>query len=326
VQYRAVYQAQYKDGENMNDDMLHAPRLKPGDLVRLVSPASYPQQSDVDRQIKTVESWGLRCDAGKHVISRFGYMAGTDAQRLADLNDAFEDPEVRAIVTTRGGAGAYRIASGINFNAVRADPKPLIGFSDITSLHLALQYHCNLGGIHGCLFGSAAKESVRQLLMTSESVTLSRVPETVSAAISYPGCATGKLIGGNLQLLAASVAVHLPSLHGAILFLEYHRTGLGTVDRYLTQLLQSDILHGVAGVVLGSFECSRGYSDRGWTMIDVLNDRLGQLGVPVLGGIYAGHDLPGQGDDEFDQSSLPLGSMATMDAEAGTLTIEPIVC
>jgi len=100
VQYRAVYQAQYKDGENMNDDMLHAPRLKPGDLVRLVSPASYPQQSDVDRQIKTVESWGLRCDAGKHVISRFGYMAGTDEQRLADLNDAFEDPEVRAIVTT----------------------------------------------------------------------------------------------------------------------------------------------------------------------------------------------------------------------------------
>ena len=93
-------------------------------------------------------------------------MAGTDADRLGDLDEAFRDPEVRAIIATRGGAGAYRIADRIDFEAVRADPKPVVGFSDITFLHLALMRHCNLGGIHGCLVGATAQASVRQLLMT----------------------------------------------------------------------------------------------------------------------------------------------------------------
>lgn len=100
------------------------------------------------------------------------------------------------------------------------------------------------------------------------------------------------MIGGNLAMLATSVGVRVPSMSGAIVFLEDQRVvGIGTIDRQLTQLVESGVLDGIVGVALGSFEAFRGYSDRGWTIVDVLNDRLGQLGVPVLGGLFAGHDL-----------------------------------
>jgi muramoyltetrapeptide carboxypeptidase len=103
-------------------------------------------------------------------MDQWGYMAGRDEDRLADLNAAFRDPRIRAIVTTRGGAGAYRIADGIDFAAVGADPKPLVGFSDITNLHLALWEGARLAGVHGCLAGEQATSSVRTLLMEGEGV------------------------------------------------------------------------------------------------------------------------------------------------------------
>ena len=310
----------------MNSGLLRSPKLQPGDLVRLVSPASYPLLSDIEANISVLEAWGLRCDTGQHVLDEHGYMAGTDADRLADLNRAFRDPNVRAIVTTRGGAGAYRIADDIDFMAVQSDPKPLIGFSDITYLHLSLLQHCQLGGIHGCLWGSNAQHSVKQLLMSTDSITLTVNPNAVSAGVTVSGRAEGRLIGGNLRSVATSIGVRVPSLEGAILFLEHNRIGgLGSVDRYLTQLIRSGTLDGVVGVVLGSFECLRDFSDRGWNIIDVLQDRLGMLKVPVLGGIDAGHDLVDSSGDT-DQYSLPLGSFATLDSSSGTLSIEPVVC
>ncbi|MBX2840068.1 MAG: LD-carboxypeptidase [Gammaproteobacteria bacterium] len=307
------------------NDLLHSPKLKKGDLVRLVSPASYPDQSGIDEYISALKSWGLRCDTGEHVLSKFGFMAGTDAERLKDLNEAFRDPLVRAIITTRGGAGAYKIADDIDFKAVRADPKPLVGFSDITSLHLSLFEQCRVGGIHGCLYGTKAQFTVRQLLMTTESIILKRMPEAVSAQIRFPGTAQGRLIGGNLQMVATSIGVRMPNMKGAILFLEYHRAGLGTIDRYLTQLLRSGALEGIVGVALGSFESAREHIDRGWSVVDVLNDRLGKLNVPVLGGIYAGHDLTGE-DGNHDQSAVPLGSLAKLNVEKGTLEVESLMC
>jgi muramoyltetrapeptide carboxypeptidase len=310
----------------MKTDLLLFPKLNKGDLVRLVSPASFPDQLAINEYIFALEGWGLRCDTGKHVLSKFGYMAGTDAERLSDLNEAFRNPQVRAIITTRGGAGAYRIADDIDFDAARADPKPLVGFSDITSLHLSLFEQCRIGGIHGCLYGTTAQLSVRQLLMSTEPITLERKSEAVSAKIRFPGTAQGRLIGGNLQMVATSIGVRMPSMNGAILFLEYHRAGLGTIDRYLTQLHRSGALEGIVGVALGSFESARDHIDRGWSVIDVLNDRLGKLNVPVLGGLYAGHDLPVEhGDGVNDQSAVPLGSFANIDVEKGTLTVESLM-
>lgn len=291
-----------------------------------MSPASCPDRISVDNCLEVLHGWGLRGEVAPHAFDKLGYMAGSDADRLDDLNEAFRDPEVRAIVATRGGAGAYRIADQIDFAAVRADPKLLVGFSDITYLHLSLLQHCQLGGIHGCLVGDTAQATVRQLLTTIEHIVLRRVPGAVSAAADVPGTVRGRLIGGNLASLATSIGVRMPSMFGAILFIEDQRVvGLGTIDRQLTQLLSSGALDGIVGVALGSFEGFRGYSDRGWTLADVLADRLGHLGVPVLGGLFAGHDLISSGGTP-DQTALPLGSLATLDTTDGTLTVDPVVC
>ena len=309
----------------------------------MISPASYPDRASVDGYLAILDSWGLVGEVADHALDEWGYMAGSDQDRLDDVNAAFRDPGVRALITTRGGAGAYRIAAEVDFNAVRADPKPVVGFSDITYLHLALAKNCGLGSIHGCLVGPTAQATVRQLLMSVEPITLAADPSTVSGAMRCSGGeqrtgeqqdqgeVRGRVIGGNLTSVATSVGVHLPMMEGAILFLEDQRlVGLGTVDRQLTQLISSGALDGLAGIALGSFEGFRGYRDRGWTLANVLNDRLGPLGVPVLGGLYAGHDLTTTTtttttDGRPDQTALPLGSMATLSTTKGTLTIDPIV-
>ena len=264
--------------------------------------------------IAILEGWGLTVEVGEHAFDHWGFMAGHDQDRLDDLNGAFRDPDVRAVITTRGGAGAYRIADDIDFDAVRADPKPLVGFSDITHLHLALWQHCRLPGIHGCLAGIHAA-TVQHLLMATQPVVLRRNRTAMTAAVETPGHATGPLVGGSLAAVAGFVGAGMPSLAGAILLLEAERTiGLGQVDRQLTQLIRSGVLRGLAGVALGRFTGFDDYADRGWTLIDVLRDRLAQLKVPVLGGLELGHGP--------DPLAAPLGTNAMLDTDAGTLTVE----
>ena len=297
---------------------LRFPGLRPGDLVRLVSPASYPDERWVRESTEILTSWGLAVDVGKHTLDEWGYMAGHDRDRLEDLNGAYRDPDVRAILTTRGGAGAYRIVDGLDCDAVRRDPKPLVGFSDITYLHLALWRRARMPGIHGGIAGPRAASTVRRLLMTDERSVLRRDSGTDTATLSTGGRATGVLVGGSLQAVATSVGAGLPSLDGAILLLEAERPpglGLGFVDRQLTQLRRSGALHGLRAVALGRFPGYEGYADRGWTLHDVLADRLLDLGVPVLGGLGIGHGA--------DPLATLLGTKADLDAEEGTLTVAP---
>jgi muramoyltetrapeptide carboxypeptidase len=304
---------------------LRSPVLEAGDRVRLLSPASTPDPEWLRTSFEILESWGLVVEVGAHASDRWGYMAGRDEDRLADLNEAFRDPLVRAIITTRGGAGAYRIADGIDFDAVRADPKPVVGFSDVTYLHLALWHHCRLAAIHGALAGTTASATVRQLLMSTEPVILRRDPAALSAAVRMNGTATGPLVGGNLTAIGSAPEAALGCFDGAVLFVEGPRTiGLGQVDRALTHLMRTGALNGVRGVALGLFEGFDGFTDRGWNLIDVLTDRLGALDVPVLGGVFAGHGGIGP-DGRPDQSALPLGTTATLDADAGTMTVQPCV-
>jgi muramoyltetrapeptide carboxypeptidase len=307
------------------DQLRAAPVLQPGDRVRLLSPASYPTQEWLEESISILEGWDLVVEVGEHAMAKHGYMAGTDQQRLADLNDAFGDSGVRAIITTRGGAGSYRIADAINFDAVRADPKPVLGFSDITNVHLALWRHCQVGSIHGCLAGATAQAAVKQLLMTTEPITVRPDPGAYSAAIGAPGVASGTLVGGNLREVCHAIGTRAPNMAGCILFLEEFRTiGLGQIDRQLTQLSRSGILGEVAGIALGLITGFDDLVDRDWTLHHVLRDQLEGLGVPVLGGIFAGHGGVGA-DGNPDQTALPLGGHAVLDADAGTLTVGPIV-
>lgn len=297
------------------------PRLQVGDRVRFVSPSSTPSPEAVARGVEVLTEWGLRVEIGAHVFDRLGYLAGSDADRLADLDDALRDPGVRAIFAARGGKGAYRIAGQLDFDAARADPKPVVGFSDITILHLAMLNHGAAGAIHGPLvnwnddyYSKDCADRMRRALMTDDPVVVTSNPTDYTAQLTGGEPASGPLIGGNLDTVRVAVGWALPSLRGAILLLEdFHGTGLGQIDRSLTQLINSGLLEGLAGVALGTFGEFETARAEGWGLADVLRDRFALLGVPVLGGLPVGHGR--------DPATVPLGTEATMDPSAGTLTV-----
>ncbi|MEU4602230.1 LD-carboxypeptidase [Kribbella sp. NPDC023972] len=297
--------------------VLIPPRLQPGDRVRVVSPASTPEREFVARGVELLAGWGLRVELGRHVFDSVGYLAGTDEDRLADLNDAFRDPGVRAVFATRGGKGAYRISDQLDFDAVRRDPKPLVGFSDITAVHLSLWKECRLAGIHGP-FNDEAGGGLRAALMTAEEVVVRQDPKEPTAALTAGGPATGFLMGGNLNTIAHAVGGELSSLDGGILLIEDTiGTGLGMIDRQLTQLVKSGLLDDLRGVAVGRFNGFEDARVNGWSVLDVLRDRLDLLAVPVLGGLPIGHGP--------QSATVPLGTVATIDPATGILTVAPAV-
>lgn len=293
------------------------PHLESGEKVRFVSPASPPSREGVFHRAKILEHWGLKVDFGEHVFDKVAYLAGTDEDRLADVNAALRDPSVRAIMATRGGKGSYRIADRLDVAAVRGDPKYLVGFSDITILHLSLFKQCGLVGIHGALMndgdgviGPQSIDSLRSTLMTSENITIRARPEEKTSALTTKGVAEGRLVGGNLDMIATAAGWALPALSGAILLIEAVGMYLGQLDRQLTMLRKGGHLDGLAGIAIGQFTDIKASDDL--TVIDLLLDHLRRLDVPILGGLPLGH---GQ-----RPLSIPIGTMSLLDADQGELT------
>jgi muramoyltetrapeptide carboxypeptidase len=304
-------------------DTLTPPRLRAGDRVRFVSPASPPSHEQVMRGAEIVSAWGLRVEIGAHAFDAHGhFLAGRDEDRLADINDALRDPGVRAIVTTRGGKGSYRIADGLDVDAARRDPKPLVGFSDVTILHLARWHRCRVGGFHGphagweddC-YGAAAAEGLRRALMAPGPLVIEQDRREATAPLTTDGTAEGILMGGNLGMIAMAVGWSCPSFAGAILLIEDIDKEVGFIDRALTQILKSGVLEGVHGVAVGQFVRCAGDRPGKWSAIDVLRDRLSVLGVPVLGGLPIGHGP--------QPATVPLGTHARIDTAARTLVVSP---
>lgn len=247
------------------------------------------------------------------VFAHDGYFAGDDQARSADLIRAICDPDVRAIVGARGGYGCTRILPSISRSLVSAHPKLLVGLSDLTALH-ALWRKAGLRSLHGqmvCALGRNPKEEFTRWCSQVEGahpapiVGLRRIRE---------GRAEGPLWGGNLAVISALVGTeHLPSPEGIILFLEDVGERPYRVDRMLTSLIQSGFFAGVAGVVLGQFtHCQTGPDGR--SVESVLEERLSGLGVPLVSGVPAGHEVP--------SLELPLGALTRLDATAGKVSFE----
>lgn len=314
-------------GDSLSGGAVRSRKLVPGDRVRLVSPGSAPIHERVELGRRMLESWGLVVEIGAHALDSFGYLSASDADRLADLNAAFADPGVRAVLCTRGGYGTGRIIDGLDFAAVRADPKVVLGYSDITALHLALWKKARLATVHGPMIAwnealdgpvdGPVAGLLKAALMSSEPVVVRRDAQIPTSTVTVPGRATGRFLGGNLSLLVQEPrAKNAPDTRGAIVLLEDVDEEPYRVDGMITQLLRDGWFTGVAGVALGTFVNSVGEPGE-WTIIDVLRDRLAGLGVPVLGGLPIGHDV--------NPATVPLGTTATLDATAGTLTIQSAV-
>lgn len=299
-------------------------RLQPGDRVRLVSPASTPERSDIDVVVNSLERLGLRPEVGPHAFDRLGYLAGTDADRLSDFNDALNDPGVRAVIATRGGKGAYRIADQLDFEAARSDPKLIVGFSEITVLHLNLLKRAGLAGLHGAawaasLHGDLSAQSFERAAFTTQPVSIATTSNEPTIELTTNGRAAGPLIGGNQDLLAIASGWAMPSLDGAILLLEAVNLRLGHIDRQLTMLTNSGVFDGIAGVAVGQYTgCGPDVTTQGdWSTLDVLRDRLHRLNVPILGGLPIGHGS--------DAVAVPIGTHASFDTDEGVLHVAAAV-
>jgi muramoyltetrapeptide carboxypeptidase len=310
-------------------------RLRRGDTVGLVEPAYFtPDAFDLDLVLETIRAMGLVPKPAPNILSRYGYLAGRDEERAAQVNAMFADREVRAIFAVRGGWGSARILPHLDFNLIRANPKLLIGFSDITALHLALAARTDCPSIHGpnaaSAWGRLSWDSFRRLVFDAETPTWEtpagtddRLAQRSGRVRTFrPGRASGPLIGGNLTVLSSLVGTpYLPSFDGALLFLEDTDEAQYRIDRMLTQLALAGILGRVAGVVFGQCtDCIARNSSSigGFTLSEVLDQHLAPLGVPAFQGALFGH--------VENQFSLPVGVRAEIDAAAGTIRmLEPVV-
>lgn len=302
-------------------------RLKTGDTVAVIAPASGLSRESFDQALKNLESLGLKTKVGKSARGNKGFLAATDKERLDDLHSAFADKEISAVWCVRGGYGAARLLPFINYELICKNPKILIGYSDITALHLAIFQKTGLITFHGPVAASElsdyTKNHVVNVLMKPSApyqIGLSEYNKTQESNLFKtetitPGKCRGRLFGGNLSLLSALAGTPfaLRDLKGKILFIEDVGEQPYRVDRMLTQLRQSLDLRSLAGIALGIFEDCNPRTKNTQSLSEVVKDRLGDLGIPVIYGLSFGHIR--------DQFTLPVGIEAELDTTNTTLTL-----
>jgi muramoyltetrapeptide carboxypeptidase len=252
---------------------------------------------------------------GKHLRERRGYLAGSDEERAADFNAAARSADIDAIWCVRGGYGSMRILDAIDFAAWRERPRILLGYSDITALHSALGRDAGIVTFHGPTARGPLTPFSRSSLTRAVVDRVNSCGHAPSGRTLHRGIARGRLVGGNLALLSAlSGTRYAPDYAGAIIVLEDVNESVYRVDRMLTQLRLSGALGGCAGIVFGAFtDIPPEPSDAERNMDDVLAEVAAKAGVPCISQAPLGH--------VNDQWTIPLGAMATLDADACTLDV-----
>ena len=303
-------------GEIGSKKLIKPKRLQPGDTVAFSAPAGILyERSDFDRMESVMDGFGLKVRFGEYVRERYGYFSGTDLQRAMDLNRFFVDATIDAIVAVRGGWGSSRTLPHLNFSSIQMHPKILCGFSDITTLHLAILKECGLVTFHGpngaSEWSDLTKDSFKRVLMDGEKaefVSSGRVKTLI------PGVAEGPLMGGNLTILTTSLGTHYqPNTKGSILFMEDIGEPVYKIDRMLAHLKGAGLLDGIHGFVFGDCtDCPRPRSDH-FTLEEILRQHIEPLEVPAIMGVSISH-----GDDNF---TIPVGVRARLDSGKGVVTL-----
>jgi muramoyltetrapeptide carboxypeptidase len=305
--------------------------LRPGSTVGLITPST--NVTDPDRlatAMRTINYFGLKPRMAKNAGKRMDDYRISIDERLDDLHSMFRDPEIDALFAIRGGYGSEHILDRIDYDLIHRNPKIFLGYSDITAMHIAMNRHSKLVTFHGPIVLSSFPEYTqryfkRALFQTNPIAKVTNPiddntlrPEHPLRAVR-PGTATGPLVGGNLTLITTTLGTPYEiETKGKILFIEDVGEEPYRIDRMLTQMRLAGKFDGIAGLIFGECEDCHPNDYKPsfalpYTMGEVVQNILGGLKVPVLSGLTIGHT--------DDQLTLPLGVMATLDADAGILDI-----
>ncbi|MFW9261016.1 S66 peptidase family protein [Nostoc sp. CALU 546] len=293
------------------------PRLQVGDTVGLIAPAGIVDAKDIEAAQKSISQLGLKVKLGKHILDRYGYLAGKDSDRADDVNLMFSDRTIKAIIPMRGGWGCNRILPLLNYSLIRSNPKILIGYSDITTLLLAINARSQMITFHGPVATSTWNQFTvdyfKRILLNAEAVTMQNLnPSEVRVETIASGKARGKLVGGNLSVLSAMVgSPYLPSWKKSILFVEEIGEDVYRIDRMLTQLKTAGILNQITGFIFGQCTNCKLGDEPSFTLMQVLQQHILPLGIPAWYGSMIGHIK--------DKFTLPIGVEVEIDAELGTI-------
>jgi len=298
-------------------------RLYSGDTIGVIAPARHGDLELSMAGIRWLEEHGFQVQLGKTVEHTMGYLAGTDADRAADINAMFASPDIDGIFCLRGGYGTMRLLDLVDYECIRTHPKVFVGYSDITALHLSIGQRTGLVTFHGPMVASDMGKGLSDYTGDAffRAVTTSKPlgavinpPDVYPPVFIVPGRAQGYLTGGNLSLIVSTLGTPYEiNTCGKILCLEEVGEAAYRIDRMLTQLLLAGKLQDAAGIVFAvCVDCDRD-DPHGFTVEEVLRDRLGGLNKPVLYNLHFGHT------DE--KATLPLGAMAILGTDIGGLEV-----
>ena len=308
--------------------LVKPPRLRAGDTVAMISPSSGLTAANFDKAVSNIEALGLKVRIGRHARGNHGIFSGTDRERLEDLHWAFSDPEIHGVWCARGGNGSQRLLPELDFAMIRRNPKVFVGYSDITALHMAIQQRCGLVTFHGPLGSSTFSDYTKRLVLDavmnpvapyrieSSTYNQSQQSDLYRTQVITPGRARGRLVGGNLTLLASLVGTPwaLGETAGRILFFEAVDEPPWRVERMLTQLGQSVDLRKLAGVAVGIMAgCEPTERFPSPPLFEVVRQHLSELGIPAIYGLSFGHIR--------DVCTLPMGLDAELDTASATVTL-----
>jgi len=305
--------------------IIKPPRLRKGSIIGLVAPASTPSTEEIiEKGAAYLEQLGYRVKFGKHIRNTHGYLAGTDEERAADLNNMVRDKDVKAIFTIRGGYGTPRILQTIDYRSLKQNPKIIVGYSDITALQLAIFRKIGLVTFSGPMTGVEmwkgidpyTEENFWRLLTSTKKIGVLKNPIDEPLKILKHGKAHGQLLGGNLSLLASLMGTpFLPKLRSSILFLEDVEEAPHRIDRMLVQLLNAGVLQELAGLVFGKFtNCNPANPSEPHLTIDQIQKEYAEkIRCPIIANFQYGHIQR--------KLTIPIGLQTTLDTIRNQITV-----
>lgn len=312
--------------------IIKPPKLEQGDTVGLITPASplYEAHQTIIEAMEKIENLGFHVKLGKHVYKKWGYLAGSDEERLADIHDMFSDKDIKAIMTIRGGYGSGRLLKKLDYNLIKNNPKIFHGYSDITSLLIGIHQMTGLVTFHGPVAISTYTDYTKKYFYKalSESSPIGEIedaPYDKNLQTSnrvwtvQGGTGEGELIGGNLTLIAALMGTPFEiDTRDKILFIEEVGEEPQVLDRYLTQLDNAGKIEVCRGIVFDRMESvhPRDYKPGYYSSLskeEIIANRLENYKIPTCIGLSLGHIA--------NKPTLPLGLKCKLNADTGKITI-----